>query len=103
MLTNSIYCQNLEFEFVRTCHATVTAASTVPCCCAVGPFTCKGRLCGCIKHAVAATLRRLDPSQHIVPQQVKHVGAWLALVLLPEDICAGDARVGGHAVNGAAC
>ena len=95
MLTISIYCQNLEFEFVREpvtplsrllakCHAVVH----------IGSFTCKGRLCCCIQHAMAATLRRLDPSQHIIPQQVKHVGAWLALVLLPEDVCAGDARVG---------
>ena len=101
---DSIYGQNLEFEFVREpvmplsqllaqCHAVVH----------IGSFTCQGRLSGCIQHAMAATLRRLDPSQHIVPQQVKHISTWLALVLLPEDVSAGDARVGGHAVYGAAC
>ena len=80
-------------QLLAKCHAVVH----------IGSFTCEGRLSGCIQHAVAATLRRLDPSQHIVPQQVKHVGTWLALVLLPEDVCAGDARVGRHAVDGAAC
>ncbi len=82
-------------QLLAKCHAN-TAVHT-------WPFTCEGRLGGCIQHAVAATLRRLDPSQHIVPQQVQHIGTWLGLVLLPEDVSAGDARMRRHAVDGAAC